>query len=284
MKARRNSFLPLAFILYPLAFGFCSMLSTDLLAHYRQLSQQMFTVVDVETTGRYASDDRVIELSVLQATLADGVIQQQTHLINPQTRIPWKIIKFTGITQKMVDYAPIAADVLPGYLPLLNTGVLTAHNLEFDYSFLQAEYQRLGTTFVRSTIEQLCTVQLSRLMLADLSSRKLPKLVKYFKFNVGKSHRAAADTLACWLLTEKLLTQIQNEPDDVLLARFARQWMPLKYAAKLLGCSQKEAEVRLADVPFRSFNRDGIETAMYRRGDVEQAIAEQQGDTQLSLL
>lgn len=260
------------------------MLSTDLLAYYRQLSQQLFTVVDVETTGQYASENRITEISVLQATLADGIVQQQTHLINPQTRIPLKIIKYTGITQKMVDYAPIAADVLPDYLPLLKTGILTAHNLEFDYAFLQAEYQRLGTSFVRSQAEQFCTLQLARLMLADLSSRKLSKLVKYFKFNVGKSHRAAADTLACWLLTEKLLTQIQNEPDDVLLDRFARQWMPLKYAAQLLGCSVKEAEVRLADVPSRLNDRDGLNILIYRRGDVEQVLAEQQGDTQLSLL
>lgn len=260
------------------------MLSTDLLTHYRQLSRQLFTVVDVETTGQYASESRITEISVLQATLADGVVRQQTHLVNPQTRIPLKIIKYTGITQKMVDYAPVAADVLPDYLPLLQTGILTGHNVEFDYSFLQAEYQRLGTTFVRPQAEQLCTVQLSRLMLADLSSRKLPKLVRYFKFNVGKSHRAAADTLACWLLTEKLLTQIQNEPDDVILARFARQWMPLKYAAQLLGCSLREAEIRLANVPSKLNDRDGISTPIYRRGDVEQLLAEQQGGTQLSCL
>lgn len=258
------------------------MLSTDLLAYYRQLSQQLFTVVDVETTGRCASDSRIIEISVLQATLADGILQQQTHLINPRTRIPLKIIKFTGITQKMVDYAPIAADVLPSYLPLLNTGILTVHNLEFDYSFLQAEYARLGVTFARSEAEQFCTVQLSRLMLADFSSRSLPKLVKYFKFNVGKSHRAAADTLGCWLLTERLLTEILNEPDHLLLARFAQQWMPLKDAAKLLGCSQKDAQLRLTDVPSRMLDQDDADTLVYRRGDVEQVL--QQQDTQLSLL
>lgn len=260
------------------------MLSTDLLAYYRQFSQQLFTVVDVETTGRYASSDRVIEVSVLQATLAEGIIQQQTDLINPQTRIPEKIIQFTGITQKMVDYASIGSDVFPTYLPLLSTGILTAHNVEFDYPFLQAEYQRLGIVFKRSEAEQLCTVQFSRLMLPDLPSRRLPYLVKHFQFNVGKSHRAEADTLACWLLTKHLMTEILNEPDDALLARFARQWMPLKYAAQLLGCSQKDAQARLAIVPSRFVKRGSTETFMYRRGDVERVFYGQQGDTQLSCL
>jgi len=252
------------------------MLSSNLLAYYRQLHGQLFTVVDVETTGRYASSSRIIEVSVLHATLADGIVQQQTHLINPQTQIPLKIVQFTGITQKMVEHAPIAADVLPSYLPLLNTGVLTAHNIEFDYPFLQAEYGRLGNAFERSTAEQLCTVQFSRLMLPDLPSRRLPYLVKYFQFNVGQSHRAEADTLACWLLTQKLMTEILSEPDDVLLARFARQWLRLKDAATLLGCSQKDAKIRLAIVPSRFAGRGSSGTLMYRRGDVEQVFYEQQ--------
>jgi DNA polymerase III subunit epsilon len=260
------------------------MLSTQLLTHYRQLSQQPFTVVDVETTGRYANSDRVIELSVLHATLADGVLQQQTDLINPQTRIPSNIIQFTGITQKMVDYAPSAAEIFPTYCPLLNVGVLTAHNLEFDYPFLQAEYDRLGTVFDRPESQQLCTVQFSRLMLPDLPSRSLPKLVKHFQFNVGTSHRAEADTLACWLLLERLMTEILNESDEVLLARFSKQWMPLKYAAKLLGCSPQEGQTRLsmAGIPSRFVGRGKMGTFMYRRGDVERVFYEQPGDTQLT--
>lgn len=106
------------------------MLSTDLLAFYRQVSQQPLTVVDVETTGyRAAGGCRVIEVSVLQATLADGIQQQQTHLVNPQVPVPEMITRFTGINQAMVDQAPLAAEVWHQYLPLLHTGVLTAHNL-----------------------------------------------------------------------------------------------------------------------------------------------------------
>lgn len=259
------------------------MLSIDLLAYYRRIAQQEFTVVDVETTGKYASGNRVIEISVLQASLTDGIQQQQTDLINPQTRIPDRITQFTGITQSMVDQASIAAEVFPKYLPLLSSGILTAHNIEFDYSFLQAEYAGLGITFARSQAEQLCTVRLSRLMLADLPSRSLPDLVKHFQFNVEQSHRAEADTIACWLLTKRLLTEILNEADDVLLQRFACEWLPLKCAAKLLGCSPNEARVRLAAVPARLAGRRSS-TVRYRRGDVEKVFYEWQGDTQLSYL
>jgi DNA polymerase III subunit epsilon len=254
-------------------------LSTELLSHYRQLSQQSFTVVDVETTGRYSWSSRITELSVLQATLADGVLRQQTDLINSNTPIPLKIVQFTGITQSMVDGALPAEQVFPTYLPLLQQGVLTAHNLEFDYGFLQAEFARIGVKYVRPEAKQLCTVKLARLMLPDLPSRRLPDLVKHFQFPVDQSHRAAADTLACWLLAERLFTELLNEADQVLLARFRREWIPLRQAAEILSLPETAARAQFASAElttrFAGKNRSG--TWMYRRGEVEQLLAEHSG-------
>jgi DNA polymerase-3 subunit epsilon len=154
--------------------------------------------------------------------------------------------------------------------------VLTAHNLDFDYPFLQAEYARLGTKFVRPEAEQLCTVKLARLMLPDLPSRSLPDLVQYFQFKVGKSHRANADAQACWLLAERLLTEVLDEADPVLLARFAHQQIPLKEAAQLLGCSPVVARSHLeqAGVTSRFAGRGRRGTWMYCRGDVEKVVYE----------
>jgi DNA polymerase III subunit epsilon len=268
-----------------------SLLAKHLLADYRRMGQSLLTVVDVETTGFYPPS-RVMEISVLQGTLASGIQSQQTSLINPETIIPAKITQITGISQAMVEReGAIASELFPQYLPLLNSGILTAHNIEFDYPFLRSEYQRLGVVFDRPEVEQLCTVQLSRLMLPELPSRSLPNLVKHFGFPVGRSHRAEADTLACWLLAERLLTELLNEADEVLLARFARQWIPLKDAAKLLGCSQPKAKILLAVIPSRVFgsSKGGKGSIMYRRGDVEQVFYDeqeddQQGGSQLSLL
>lgn len=254
------------------------MLAVDLLHHYRAVSQKPLTVVDVETTGSMALNGRMTEISVLQATLADGIQFQQTALVNPQTHIPAKIVDITGITQAMVDAAAIAATVLPAYLPLLSSGVLTAHNLKFDYSFLQTEYARLGITFSRPAPDQLCTVQLARLMLPELPSRSLPNLVQHFQFSVTTSHRAEADTIACWLLAKRLLTEIGNEPDDALLARFTQQWIPLKAAATLLGCRSKRARALLdaAGVYSTEVEYSTYSTLRYRRGDVEQVYYQRQ--------
>lgn len=246
------------------------MLSTELLAHYRRISQGILTVVDVETTGCRPPFSRVIEVSVLQATLEDGILCQQTHLLNPQVKVPGGITRFTGITQAMVDTAPFSADVWHSYLPLLNTGVLTAHNLSFDYKFLRSEFNYVNVPFSRPDDEQLCTVMLSRLMLSELPSRSLPNLVEHFGFDVGRSHRAEADTLACWLLAKRLLTEIQNEADDVLLADFLEQWLPLKVAARILQVTNSQAKRWLADAGVQPRLSGQFKTPMYQRKEIEQ--------------
>jgi DNA polymerase-3 subunit epsilon len=264
--------------------GQSALLSKDLLAYYRRVSQSPLTVVDVETTGSLPyKGARVIEVSVLRASLAEGIQHQETHMINPGVRVPAIITRVTGITQSMVAQGDFPEEVWPDCLELLEQGVLTAHNLEFDYRFLQSEYRHLEHSFVRPADEQLCTVLLSRLLLADLPSRSLPDLVKHFEFEVGPSHRAGADTRACWLLAEMLLKQIQNEDETVLLKRFGRQWVRLKDAAAMLQCPAKEAQQILTEAQVESRFSKRKNRPLYRRGDVERILRERTGE-QLSVL
>jgi DNA polymerase III subunit epsilon len=244
-------------------------LSTDLLASYRQISQQQFTIVDVETTGYKPENSRVIEISILQASLAAGIQHQETHLINPGIAIPAKITELTGISQAMLVEAEDPESVWQNCLPLLNTGIFTAHNLSFDYGFICSEFRHLGITFSRPPDVRLCTVILSRLLLPELPSRSLPNLVQHFGFDVGRSHRAAADTQACWLLAKHLLTEIQTTADAELLSRFAQQWLTLGDAAAIMNCSGKQARSRMAQAGIEPRIVGRYNTAMYRRGDIE---------------
>lgn len=262
--------------------GQSAVLSADLLSYYRQVSQSPLTVVDLETTGSLTDKARVIEVSVLQASLEDGIQHQETHLINPGVKVPAMITRVTGITPMMVGQGKLPEDVWPDLLPILEQGVLTAHNIDFDYRFIQSEYRHMDFSYSRPAQEQFCTVLLSRLLLADLPSRSLPDLVKHFSFNVGPSHRAEADTRACWLLAKYLLHQIRVESDEALLERFAQQWVRLRDAAKLLKCSKNKAQAILdaGGAECRTSRRNT--RFVYRRRDIERIYYERQGQ-QLSL-
>lgn len=265
-----------------LTSGQSALLSTDLLAYYRRVAGSPLTVVDVETTGAKPYQARVIEVSVLQASLDDGIQHQETFLINPGVRVPAIITEVTGITTAMLQKGVYPEEAWFLSLPYFEEGVLTAHNLAFDYSFIKAEYRRLEVSFNRPIDQMFCTVLLSRLLLADLPSRSLPDLVNHFGFDVGRSHRAEADTKACWLLAKYLLTQIREESDERLLSRFSHQWVRLKDAAKLLQRPRLWVKERLDGwgAECRTTHRNS--RFLYRRHDVEKLYWELQAG-QLSL-
>lgn len=257
-----------------------TMTSVEILAYYRQISTEVFTVVDLETTGGLGSRDRIIEISVLQATLKDGIEHLLTDLINPQIQIPQQIVRFTGISQAMVENVASSDKILPNYLPLLQTGILTAHNFKFDYSFLQAEYSRLGIDFQPDA--QLCTVELSRLLLSHLPSRSLPNLVKHYGFNVGKSHRAESDAIACWLLLEKLLIQIQTSDDAEMLNLIGQQWLSVKDIAIILQLPLSNVESLLANASIKSRLSNYRQIKLYQRCRVEKLVDEIRQELELT--
>ncbi|WOD38733.1 3'-5' exonuclease [Nodosilinea sp. E11] len=258
-------------------------LFTDhLLAYYRQLIDAQLTVIDVETTGSRPHEARVIEIAVVQGSRQAGITYETTFLVNAQVRVPQTITRLTGITTAMVEQGTAADIVWQTLRSPLDRGVLTGHNLAFDYSFVQSEYQRLGQGFERPPDQRFCTVILSRLLLAELPSRSLPQLVRHFGFDVGRSHRALADTQACWLLTNLLLDRLAETSDDALRHQFAQQWVPLREAVKVFNCTRVELQQQLdARGCDRRTSRRG-NRHLYRRGDLE-ALYQELYPPQLSL-
>jgi DNA polymerase III subunit epsilon len=255
--------------------NFPMLTAQKILDQYRQLADQNFTVVDLETTGGVNDRNHVIEICVIHANLSQGITSQYTDLINPRVLVPRDITYLTGITQDMVESGQPPETLWIDYLDHLNQGVFTAHNLSFDYNFIKLEYRRLGINFVRPPDAQLCTVLLSRLLLPHLKSRSLPNLVKHFKFNVGKSHRAEADTLACWLLLEKLFEQLAIEDQELLLDRIGQQWLGLEDVAQLLAITPLEAKVLLEQQNVSSRYSQHRRALVYQRGSVESLLVAQ---------
>jgi DNA polymerase-3 subunit epsilon len=249
------------------------MLTSQWIEHYHRLADQTFVVVDVETTGCDAKRDRVIEVSVLRATLSQGIEQQETTLIDPGIPVPGAIARFTGIDTTMLRGAPPPEQVWPRFRALLGEGVLVAHNLRFDLGFLQAEYQRLCQSYQPQ--EKLCTVQLARQMLSELPSRSLPNLVQHFGFQVGRAHRAEADAQACWLLLERLLNDCLGQSEADLQTRLSQEWLSLTAIARMLNCSRQAAQKQLLAAGYQPVLSASLGTPRYRRAWVEAVLAQQ---------
>jgi DNA polymerase-3 subunit epsilon len=175
----------------------------------------MYAIVDIETTGGYASAHGITEVAIY---VFDGkkVIEKFETLINPRQPIPRYIQSFTGITDEMVANAPEFEKVAEKVSCLLNENIFIAHNVNFDYSFLKSHLLRAGHD-LRS--KKLCTVRLSRKIFPALPSYSLGNLCRSLEISINNRHRAGGDAEATVKVFSKLL---ENDKEDFITKSLLR--------------------------------------------------------------
>ena len=160
----------------------------------------MYTIIDVETTGR---SNQITEISIFKF---DGtkVVDEFTSLVNPNALIPAYITILTGIDNALVANAPTFAEVAEEILSITKDTIFVAHNVNFDYNVIRNEFKEIDIDFRR---KKLCTVRLSRTLLPGHKSYSLGKLCKALEIPLSDRHRARGDAAATVLLFELLLAQ-----------------------------------------------------------------------------
>ncbi|ESQ78632.1 exonuclease domain-containing protein [Asticcacaulis sp. YBE204] len=153
---------------------------------------QIYVVVDIETTGGRSQSERVTEIGAVKMQRGEIIDRWQT-LINPQRRIPAFITELTGISNDMVKDAPVFADIADDFAAFMKGGVFVAHNVNFDYGFLSHEYRRLERPF---RYPKLCTVASMRKHYPGLAAYGLKPLSREFNIELKNHHRAMSDALA----------------------------------------------------------------------------------------
>ena len=160
-----------------------------------------YAIVDIETTGGYASANGIIEISI-QVFDGQNVIEQYETLINPGQVIPRYIQAFTGITNEMVQGAPYFEDVARTVYYLLYDKIFVAHNVNFDYSFIKNHLQVYGYTL---NTKKLCTLRLSKQIFLNLPSYSLGNLCHSLGIELINRHRAGGDAAATVILFKRIL-------------------------------------------------------------------------------
>ncbi len=150
-----------------------------------------FVVFDIETTGLSSVNDKITEIG---AVIIKGrkVIASYNSLINPEVSIPLKIVKLTGITDKMVSGERTIDKVLPEFLSFAGDRPLVAHNALFDWGFIKNKSEELGYEIKNTIID---TLELSRNLLT-IKKHRLNDLCDHFGINLSNHHRAKDDSEA----------------------------------------------------------------------------------------
>jgi DNA polymerase-3 subunit epsilon len=171
------------------------------------MQDRILTIVDVETTGASAKMGRIIEIGVLRVEHGE-VVRTYKSLINPGQPIPEFITGMTGIRERDVLAAPAFEEIADELLELFEGATFVAHNAPFDYSFLRAEFARLGYGFL---LPRLCTVQLSRALYPEHKRHNLSALIDRFSFTCQSRHRAYDDAEVLWQFLQMLERTVPTE-------------------------------------------------------------------------
>ena len=175
----------------------------------------MYAIVDIETTGGYAQAHGITEIGI---HIFDGneVTEVFQTLINPQQPIPYYIQSMTGITNELVQEAPLFEDVAEKVYELLHDKIFVAHNVNFDYSFVKSHLQ--ACNLILNT-KKLCTVRLSRKIFPGFPSYGLGNLCHSLGITINDRHRAGGDSEATVKVFHLLL---QNDKEQLIEKSLAR--------------------------------------------------------------
>lgn len=158
-------------------------------------------VLDTETTGLDYTKEKMVEFAAVR--LENGKIKDEFQtLINPKQHIRKSSIAIHGITQEMVEDAPLEEEIMPKILEFMGDYPIVAHNAIFDYQFLNEACVRVtGRELENARID---TQQMFKEVYPDIESHGLDNLTKKFDVELVNHHRAMADTMGLALAYPKL--------------------------------------------------------------------------------
>lgn len=158
--------------------------------------------VDIETTGS-VENGRITEVGFIRVE-KNEVVDEFVQLLNPNQFIPYHIQDLTGIVNEMVADKPEFSDITDRITEITDNAVFAAHNVWFDFTFIQQSMQRSGLQYCR---DLLCTVKLSRELFPQQSSHSLDAVINQHDITCNERHRAYADAQAIKIFLAELQQQ-----------------------------------------------------------------------------
>lgn len=151
-----------------------------------------YIAFDVETPNH--ANDR---MSAIGIAVVEGGRVTETHdfLVDPEVPFEPFNVALTGITPALVAGQPTFPELWSVLRPVFESGLLVAHNAQFDMSVLGKCLRDYGI-FWKEQIFYACTCQMSRRLLPQLPNHRLDTLCAHLDIGLDH-HRAGSDSEAC---------------------------------------------------------------------------------------
>ena len=150
-------------------------------------------VFDLETTGlNVAEGEKIIEIGAVK--LVDGKFTDKFMcMVDPQMKIPEKIVSLTGIRDEDVAGAHTYDQVLADFYKFTRGCILSGYNVKFDYGFLFHYGKKCGYNFDNPLLD---VYELAQKGVHGTKNLKLGTVCEKLGVVLDNAHRAVYDALA----------------------------------------------------------------------------------------
>ena len=167
----------------------------DLIYNLKEYSllDEEYVVFDTETTGFTPFVDQMIEIGAVK--IKNGVVTDRfDELINPNRKLPDKIVELTNITDEMLEDKDTEENVTKRFIEWVKDAPMVAHNAKFDIGFIEAAYSKYNLGEFTNTVVD--TMSMARMLYPNWKNHKLSTLVKNLEVPWDESahHRADYDS------------------------------------------------------------------------------------------
>ena len=159
---------------------------------------QRYCVVDIETNGSKPGNSQVIEIGAVLVENAQVVDRFETFV--ECAFLPEYITKITGIEPEDLVGAPSRKEALTQLRHFMGDAVFVAHNASFDYSFLNASFERFGLGNIGNP--KLCTIDLAKRTFRS-ERYGLAYLIDFLELEMTTHHRAYSDAYCAYEVMKK---------------------------------------------------------------------------------
>ena len=183
------------------------------------IDDQEFCFVDIETNGGL-SNGQIIEIGAIKTRGTQELDRFESFVYAPV--VPENITELTGICADDLVGAPPLASVLERFRLFLGDSVFVAHNVKFDYGFIDASLQKCGFGMLLN--RRLCTVELARRTI-EAQRYGLGSLKELLGVQ-NVHHRAFSDAVSCFEIFKFALSRlpwsVQSTEDLILFSKTAK--------------------------------------------------------------
>jgi len=154
-----------------------------------------FIAFDVETPN--SCSDRISSIGI--SVIDDGVIiESHSYLVDPETHFDPFNIYLTGISPESVRSAPNFPVLWERIGPIMESGILVAHNAQFDMRVLAKCLDHYEID-IPQYFNYICTYRTGKKLMPELTNHKLNTICDYLGISLNH-HDAGSDSLACAMI------------------------------------------------------------------------------------